>query len=310
MKKVLITGADGLVGNAIRQVSKNFTNLNFVFVNRNDADLTDENQVINLFQTHKPNYVIHTAARVGGIGRNLNSPAQQFRDNILMNTHIIHNSYINNVEKLLVFSSNCVFPKSASVIREDIMHDSPPFDAHLPYAYAKRMVDIQIESYKKQYGNLNYCSIIPGNIFGEHDNFNLEDGHVIPSLLHKCLLSKKNNEKFVIWGDGSALREFLYSKDLALVCLKLLDEINELPQKLIVSGGNEYSIKQIVQVISNVSDNHNVVWDTTKPNGQLKKQTDLSLFRKYFPDFVFSDIQQSIKQTYDWLENNYPNVRK
>jgi GDP-L-fucose synthase len=310
MKTVLITGGDGLVGNAIKDVSKNFKNLNCIFVNRNDADLTKEEEVINLFNKHKPQYVIHTAARVGGIGRNLNSPAQQFRDNILMNTHVVHNCYINKVEKLLAFSSTCVFPKSASFIKEDIMHDSPPFDAHSPYAYAKRMLDVQIESYKKQYGNVNYCSIIPGNIFGEYDNFNLDDGHVIPSLLPKCFLSKKYNEKFIIWGDGSALREFLYAKDLALICLKLLDEIDELPQKLIISGENEYSIKGIVELISQVSNNYNVVWDTTKPNGQLKKQTDLSLFRKYFPNFVFSDIKESLKVTYEWLETNYPNVRK
>jgi len=310
MKTVLVTGGDGLVGHAIKEVCKNFENLNCVFINRSIADLTNEDEVKKIFNLYKPDYVIHTAARVGGIGRNLNSPAQQFRDNILMNTHIIHNSYLNNVEKLLVFSSTCVFPKSASYIKEEIMHDSPPFDAHLPYAYAKRMVDIQIESYKKQYGNLNYCSIIPGNIFGEHDNFNLEDGHVIPSLLHKCYLSKINNEKFVIWGDGSALREFLYAKDLALICLKLLNEVSDLPQKLIVSGEKEYSIKEIVEVISNISNNHNVVWDTTKPNGQLKKQTDLSLFRKYFPEFVFSDIKDSLKTTYEWLEQNYSSARK
>lgn len=209
MKTVLITGGDGLVGNAIKELSKDFKNLKCIFINRKIADLTVEEEVKKIFDIHKPDYVIHTAARVGGIGRNLNSPGQQFRDNILMNTHIIHHSYLNNVEKLLAFSSTCVFPKSASFINEEIMHDSPPFEAHSSYAYAKRMVDIQIESYKKQYGELNYCSIIPGNIFGEYDNFNLEDGHVVPSLMHKCFLSKINNEKFVIWGDGSAFERIL-----------------------------------------------------------------------------------------------------
>lgn len=310
MKKVLITGANGLVGNAIKDVSSQFPNLSFYYARREDADLTKENQVEELFQKIKPDYVIHAAARVGGIGRNLNTPAQQFRDNILMNTNVIHYSFINKIEKLIVFSSACVFPANAEFLSEEMMHDSPPFDAHFAYAYAKRMADIQIESYSRQYGNLNYCSIIPSNIFGENDNYNLEDGHVVPSLLHKLYLAKTNNTDLVCWGDGSSFREFIYSKDLAVVCLRLLSEIEQMPKKLIVSGNNEHSIKEIVEKLCNIADYHNVVWDTTKPNGQKRRQSNKKLFYSLFPDFEFSNLNESLKNSYEWLVCNFDTSRK
>jgi GDP-L-fucose synthase len=257
MKKILVTGADGLVGNSIKSLAtfkdntyifnlkdKNQKEQQFegVFVTRKDADLTSEQQVEKMFDIWQPDFVIHTAARVGGIGRNLNSPAKQFTDNILMNTYIIDKAHKCNVKKLIAFSSVCAFPSTAEILKEDTLHDGPPFPAHMSYAYSKRMVDVQIQAYKQQYG-VNYCCVIPGNIFGEHDNFNLEDGHVVPSLLHKAKIAKENNTNLNVWGDGSSTREFLYAKDVAKICLDLLTQHDELPLRLIVSGEKEHTIK-------------------------------------------------------------------
>jgi GDP-L-fucose synthase len=311
MIKILITGGNGLVGNALKHVSTEYPNFECMYVNRQDADLTDKQAVENLFIKYKPNYVIHTAARVGGIGRNLNTPVQQFSDNILMNTHMIDSAYKHGVTKFIAFSSVCVFPSNASIITEDILQDSPPFSAHMTYAYAKRMADIQIQAYKLQYGeHINFCSVIPGNIFGEFDNYNLEDGHVIPSLLHKCYLAKKNNTDLVVWGDGQSEREFVYSKDVAKICFKLLNDFNKLPLRLIVSGEKSYPIKEIVDLVCEVSQHNKVFFDTTKPNGQRKRPSDHTLFNKLFPDFNFSDIKDSLKNSYDWFESNYDKARK
>ena len=310
MKKVLVTGGLGLVGNAIKSVSTEFGDLEFFYASRKDADLTKEEDVKNLFESYKPDYVIHAAARVGGIGRNLATPAQQFRDNILMNTNVIHSSFINEVEKLIVFSSACVFPANSEFLSEEIMHDSPPFPAHFAYAYAKRMADIQIEAYCAQYGELNYCSVIPSNIFGESDNYDLENGHVIPSLIHKLYLAKKQNTKLVCWGDGSSIREFIYSKDLARVCVRLLKDVKAMPKKLIVSGNDEHSIKEMVEKICKIAKHDLIEWDTSKPNGQKRRQSSKKLFNDTLPNFEFTDLEEALGNSYRWFEENYSLARK
>lgn len=309
-KKILVTGGNGLVGTAIRNISQLYPQYKFYFSSHKDKDLTKEKDVLNLFSDIRPHYVIHTAARVGGIGRNLNSPAQQFRDNILMNTHVIHNAYEFGVDKLIAFSSMCVFPVETKIISEENMHRGEPFRAHFSYANAKRMVDIQISAYKQQYGTKNYCSVIPGNMFGENDNFDLEDGHVIPSLIHKCYLAKKSNSLFEVWGDGSATREFLYAQDVAKICVELLSR-DELPQRLIVSAEKEHSIKEIAEKICNIFNLPigNIKWLLDKPSGQAERPSDHTLFREYFSDFRFADIDIALKNTIEWFSKNYPNIR-
>lgn len=310
MKKILVTGGSGLVGKAIRNISHVYPQYDFYFSSRNDTDLTKENDVLNMFGHAKPDYVIHTAARVGGIKRNLSSPAQQFRDNILMNTHTIHYAYEYGIEKMIVFSSTCVFPEDIEIIKEDNIHGGPPFRGHWSYAQAKRMVDVQIDAYRQQYGIKNYCSIIPGSMFGKNDNFDLEDSHVIPSLIRKCYFAKKNDSLFEVWGDGSAKREFLYAQDVAKVGIELLSR-EELPQRLIVSAEREYSIKEIANIICNILNfpKTNIKWLLDKPSGQAERPSDHTLFRKYFPDFTFTDIYEALKNTIEWFDKNYPNIR-
>ena len=224
-----------------------------------------------------------------------------------MNTHVIDAAYHHGVKKLIAYSSVCAFPQDLQVLSEEKLQDGPPYPAHGAYAYSKRMVDVQIEAYRKQYG-VQYCSIIPGNIFGENDNFNLKDGHVVPSLIHKSYLAKKNGTSLSVWGDGTPLREFIYVDDLSRVCLSLL-EIDEMPQKLLVSG-SEFSIKQIVDLVTNYAGVENIEWDTSKPNGQLRRPTDKSLFSKYFPNNTITSVELSIEKTVKWFFENYENARK
>ena len=308
MDKVLVTGGRGLVGSAIKSLTSEYPDLQFLFSARADHDLTNIDHVERLFDTVRPDYVIHTAARVGGIGRNLSSPAQQYYDNILMNSYIIHYAHEYDVEKLLAFSSVCAFPAGAETLSEDILHDGEPYPAHYSYAYSKRMVDVQIGAYKQQYG-VNYCSVIPGNIFGESDNFNLEDGHVVPSLVHKCLIAKQNGTPLDVWGDGSPYREFLYAKDVATACIELLQTSGKLPQRVIVSGEQETQIKDLVNLVCDTFDYHNVNWLTDKPNGQIRRPTSKSVFKEVLPNFEYTDLKIAMKNTVEWFQEHYPNVR-
>ena len=309
MKKILVTGGNGLVGNAIKSISNLYPDYNFVYTTHQEADLTNRNHVRGLFNVEKPNYVIHTAARVGGIGKNLNSPAQQFYNNILMNTHVIHEAYEAGVEKLLAFSSVCAFPDHATVLREDILHDGPPYYAHGSYAYSKRMVDIQIKSYRKQYDIKHYTSVLPVNIFGEHDNYDLENGHVVPSLIRKCYDAKEKEVPFEVWGTGIAKREFCYAADLAKICVELLKKEQDIPDLLIVSDNKEYSIKELVEFISKHFNYDNIRWLSDKPNGQLRRSSDTSKFRSLFPDFQFTPIEIAMEKSVNWFVSNYPNIR-
>jgi GDP-L-fucose synthase len=304
MKTVLITGGNGLVGNSLRQTPapKDFE---LVFTSREYHDLTNPDEVKDLFDCYQPAYVIHTAARVGGIAKNLETPAQQFLDNILMNTHIINEAYLHGVEKLIAFSSVCAMP-AVPIMTESALHDGPPFPAHGAYAHAKRMVDVQVEAYRKQY-DVNYCSIIPGNIFGEHDNFDMAHGHVVPSLIHKAYLARNSGSALAAWGDGSPFREFIYVGDLARVCFALLAHDQPLPQRLIVSG-NEMSIWELVELVASIF-KIDVEWDASKPNGQLRRQTVSEHFDRLFPGFIRTPIRDAVIQTAKWFDNNYDNAR-
>ena len=308
MKTILVTGGGGLVGSAIEAIRHQYPRYKFVFASHAQYDLTKESDVQAMFALFKPDFVIHAAARVGGIGRNLATPAQQYHSNILMNTHVIHYAQVYKVEKLLAFSSVCAFPAGTPEIHEDILHDGEPYPAHYSYAYSKRMVDVQIYAYQQQYGT-NFCSVIPGNIFGEYDNFNLEDGHVVPSLIHKCLKAKQNDAPLEVWGDGTPYREFLYSQDVATACMQLLERKDPLPRRVIVSGQHETQIKDLVKLVCNSFDYHKVKWLTEKPNGQMRRPTNKKIFNEVLPGFEYTDLQTAMNNTVEWFESTYPRVR-
>ena len=307
--KILVTGGNGLVGSAIKKIASKNTQFDFIFVGREDCDLTKENQVESLFLNYKPNYVIHTAAKVGGIGGNMIGHADYFYQNILINSFLIHYSWKYNVEKLLAFSSVCVFPDDSQILKEENMHNGPPFSGNFAYAFAKRMVDVQIRAYKHQHNIKNYCSIIPSNIIGTHDFYNLQHGHVLPSLIHKIYLAKKSNSNLEVWGDGKSLREFIFADDLAIALVDLLKK-NDIPERLTIAGNKQYSIKEIVDMLVKSSGfTGEVIFNGAKPNGQRNRQSDLSLFNSLFPNFNFTNIEEAIKISYDWFDQNYPNIR-
>ena len=300
MKKVLVTGGNGLVGSSITadiKIGKEF-------------DLRDYTEVNNMFNTHLPTHIIHCAGKVGGLSANMNYKGEFFFDNIMINTNIIELSRKYNVKKLISFLSTCIFPDKISYpLNETKIHLGEPHISNYPYAYAKRMADIQIRAYREQYG-VNYVSVIPTNIYGPNDNFSLGTGHVIPMLIHKMYLSQKNKTDFIVWGSGNPLREFIFSKDIAKLSMWALDNYNE-SEPIIFSNSQEISIKDLVDLLVNEFNfKGNVKFDSSKPDGQHRKPTDNSKLKSYLPNFEFTPIEDGIKETINWFINNYEDTRK
>lgn len=298
----LITGGNGLVG----------SQLNFgIKLSSKECDLRSELQVNNFFKKNLHiEKVIHTAAKVGGVGSNMSYKGDFFYDNIMMNTNIIEVSKKYGIKKLVSFLSTCIFPDKVEYpLTENKIHLGPPHYSNDAYAYAKRMLDVQIKSYREQYG-LNYISVIPTNIYGTNDNFHLTDGHVIPMLIHKCYLAKKNNTEFVSWGSGKPLREFIFSKDVAKLTEWALDNYNE-SDPIIFSTSKEIEISHLVELIAKLMNfKGKIIFDGSKPDGQYRKPTDNSKLMRYLPHFEFTPIEEGLSETIEWFEKNYPNVRK
>jgi GDP-L-fucose synthase len=298
--KRLVTGGTGLVGSAI---------IADVKVGRN-YDLTNPLICDSMFNEHKPTQVIHCAAKVGGLGGNMHYKGEYFRDNIMINTNVIESARKVGVTNLVSFLSTCIFPDDIEYpLTEKKIHLGEPHFSNYPYAYAKRMADIQIRAYREQYG-VKYTSVIPCNIYGPNDNFSLEHGHVIPMLMHKLYLAQQHNEDFVVWGSGKPLREFIFSKDVAKLAEWALDSYDE-SEPIIFSTSNEISIMDLVDLlVKEFEFKGKVIFDNSKPDGQFRKPSDNSKLKSYLPDFAFTRIEDGIKETVKWFKDNYDTARK
>jgi len=301
MTKVLVTGGYGMVGSAMESQIK---------LSRETCDLTNPRQTNKLFKLIKPDGVIHCAGKVGGIGGNSNYKGEYFHDNLMINTNVIESARKAGVKNLVAFLSTCVFPDKVKYpLTVDQIQLGEPHESNYPYAYAKRMADVQIRAYREQYG-INYTSIIPSNIYGPNDNFNLDHGHVMPMLIHKLYLAKKNKTDFTVWGSGKPLREFVYSKDIAKIAEWALFNY-EGTDPLIISGDEEVSIKDLVSLlVDEFKFKGKVVFDKTKPDGQLRKPSDNSKIKELLPNFEYTPFEQGIKETVNWFIENYDEARK
>ena len=301
----LVTGSNGLVGFALRELMPSDS----YFATRNDADLTNFDQTMDLFSTVKPSRVIHLAALVGGIGVNQINSAAYFMGNLQMNINTLEAARIHRVEKFVSFMSTCVFPDNATYpLKVSSLHQGPPHPSNFGYAYAKRMLEVQTRAYRLQWG-LNYSVGIPANIFGPNDNFHLEEGHVIPALIHKFFIAAQSNTSVSIWGSGNPLREFVYSKDIAHLALWMLDKYEDV-EPLILSSDSEISIRQLVKIIvEEMGFSGNITFDESKPDGQYRKPSDSSRLKELYPAFEFSNFRDSLRSTIQWFQQNYPNVR-
>tara|TARA_Y100000389_G_scaffold93462_1_gene90158 strand:+ start:3579 stop:4514 length:936 start_codon:yes stop_codon:yes gene_type:complete len=310
--KILVTGGSGLVGNAIRNISEKYENYEFIFLSSKHCNLTDYYSTLDIFKEHNPDYVIHLAANVGGLYKNIKEKVQMLETNILININVLKVCHDMEVTKLISCLSTCIFPdKTTYPINEKMLHDGPPHHSNDAYAYAKRLLEIHSKSYREQY-NDNFICIIPTNIYGEHDNYSLENAHVIPALIHKCYLAKKNNEKFIVRGSGEPLRQFIYSQDLAKLIMWTLEKYNDKDSLILsVNEDMEVSIKEIAMQIAMEFDYIDMIeFDTNYSDGQYKKTADNSKLINLLPNFKFTPISVGIKKSVHWFLDNYNISRK
>jgi len=296
----LITG-NGLVGSAL---------IGDVKISSKNFDLRNTESVKSMYKLYEPTEVIHTAAKVGGLGSNMKYKGEYFYDNIMINTNVIEQARQHGVKKLVAFLSTCVFPDDVEYpLTEKKIHLGEPHFSNNAYAYAKRMADVQIRAYREQYG-LEYKSVIPTNIYGPNDNFSLTHGHVMPMLIHKMYLAQRNNTPFEVWGTGKPLREFIFSKDVAQLTEWVIDHYDE-DEPIIISTSEEISIRDLVDLlVQEFNFKGEVKFDDTKPDGQFRKPSDNIKIKNYLPNFKFTPIEQGIKETIKWFIENYETTKK
>jgi GDP-L-fucose synthase len=299
--KTLITGGSGLIG---REFSSNYK------MSSKDCNILNVAEIEELFEKENFDNVIHTAARVGGVLANTNYVYDFFLENIRMNTNIIGVARKRNIKKLIGFTSTCVFPADIDYpLTEEKMHYGPPHPSNYGYAHAKRMLDIQIQTCNQQYGT-KYFTVIPTNVYGPNDNYHLENGHVLPSLIHRCYNAKRNGEDFEVWGSGAPLREFVFSRDVANICEILLDKYQD-TTPVIISTSEEVSIKGAVDMITSILDfKGKVFWNTEKPEGQFRKPTDTTKLKSVIKNYKFTNFEKGLEETIEYFVNNYDKIRK
>lgn len=311
---VMVTGGSGLVGCAIRDfvLSNPKENEEWVFLSSKDGDLRDRKDTEAIFMKFNPTHVIHLAAKVGGLFANMAQKVEFYRENILINDNVMELCRIHKVQKLVSFLSTCIFPdKTSYPIDETMLHDGPPHPSNEGYALAKRLIDTMNRAYAEEYG-CNFTSIIPTNIYGPYDNFSIQNGHVIPGLIHKCYKSKKEGKPFTIWGSGTPLRQFIYSLDLAELTVWVMREYHSPdPITLSVDEEAEVSIKDVaLSVAKAMKFEGEILFDTDKADGQFKKTACNKKFRGYRPDYKFQSIDEGVQKSVDWFVENYDTCRK
>ncbi|MGJ7035661.1 GDP-L-fucose synthase [Anoxybacillus eryuanensis] len=302
--KIYVAGHRGLVGSAIlrKLQAKGYTNL--VYKTSQELDLRDKNEVDKFFEEEKPEYVFLAAAKVGGIVANNEYPADFIRDNLMIQTNVIDAAYRNGVKKLLFLGSTCIYPKFApQPLKEEYLLTGELEPTNEPYAIAKIAGIKMCQSYNRQYGT-KYISVMPTNLYGPNDNFDLHTSHVLPALIRKFHEAKENNAPYVeVWGTGTPRREFLYSDDLADACVFLMDnyEGNEIVN---VGVGEDISIKELAEKIKSiVGYQGEIKFDTTKPDGTPRKLVDVSKLHALGWKASIS-LEEGLQKAYQWFLDN------
>lgn len=311
--RVLVAGANGMVGSAIVRnlESKGYTNI--IKGTRDDVDFTNQDETERYFCSEEPEYVFIAAAKVGGIMANNNYKAEFLTENLQIQTNLIQQSYNFGVKKLLFLGSSCIYPKFATQpITEDQLMTGALEPTNDAYAIAKIAGIMMCQAYRQQYG-FNAISLMPTNLYGPNDNFDLETSHVLPAMIAKYHYAKENGYTIdmggpwygnvTLWGDGSAMREFLHVDDLAEACYVCMQQYDE-SEHINVGTGQDVTIKELAETISRVVGfMGDTVWDTTKPNGTLRKVLNVDKIKAlgWEPKIALRD---GIQSTYEWYKKN------
>lgn len=299
--RFVVTGGSGFLGSVITQKLSEY-GAEDIFVPRSaDYDLRDHDAVLSLLNDAKPSVIIHGAASVGGIGANREHPADFFYDNLMMGVQLIHESWKFGVQKFVTIGTVCAYPKFTPVpFSEDSIWDGYPEETNAPYGLAKKMLLVQGQSYRQQYG-FNSIFLLPTNLYGPNDNFDPNSSHVIPALIRKCVEAKaRGDDHIVAWGTGSASREFLYVDDAANGILLATEKYNkDAPVNL--GASREISIKELLELIVELTGFEGEIrWDSTKPDGQPRRALNTDRAKEEFGFESQMDFRQGLKNTIEW----------
>jgi GDP-L-fucose synthase len=304
-KDVCVTGGAGFLGQVIvRKLRKR--GVKSIFIPKiEDYDLVTLDGINRMLSDARPDMIIHLAAQVGGIGANREHPAEFFYNNLMMGVQLMHRAWETGVEKFVAIGTICAYPKFTPVpFREENLWEGYPEETNAPYGLAKKMLLVQAQAYRQQYG-YNAIFLLPVNLYGPGDNFDLRSSHVIPALIRKCVEAvEEGREEIKVWGDGSPTREFLYVEDAAEGILLAAEEYDD-SGPVNLGSGYEISIKDLVTLIARMTGfEGKLVWDTSKPNGQPRRGLDVNRAREFFGFEAKIPFEEGIRSTVQWyLEN-------
>jgi GDP-L-fucose synthase len=302
-KRLCVTGGAGFLGKHLIARLEHY-GAKDIFVPRSaDYDLVKGDDIARMIDNARPDIIIHLAAKVGGIGANMEKPGEFFYDNLMMGVQLIHQAWQRGVEKFVAIGTICAYPKYTPIpFKEEEIWNGYPEETNAPYGLAKKMLLVQSQSYREQYG-YNSIFLLPVNLYGPGDNFNPASSHVIPALIRKFLEAKERGDKQIVaWGDGSPTREFIYAEDaaegiaLATMRYNSSDPVN-------IGSSFEISIKDLTEIIARLCDfEGDVVWDTSKPNGQPRRKLDTTRAKERFGFEAKTDFEEGLKKTIAWYK--------
>lgn len=310
-KRVMVTGGAGFLGRHVVKILKERGCEDVIIPLKETHDLRNGDAIRSLLSNSKPDIVIHLAASVGGIGANQEHPAEYFYDNIMMGVQLMHEAYLAGVEKFVALGTICAYPKFTPVpFKEEDLWNGYPEETNAPYGLAKKMLLVQSQAYRAQYG-FNSIFLLPVNLYGPGDNFDPHSSHVIPALIRKIAEAQKEGKDHIVcWGDGSPTREFLYVEDCAEAILLATEKYNE-SEPVNIGSGFEISIKELVEKIAMLMDfKGRIEWDTSKPNGQPRRVLDTSQAFNKFKFRAQKKFEEGLRDTIEWYCSKTQLVRE
>ncbi|MFN8435214.1 MAG: GDP-L-fucose synthase [Anaerolineales bacterium] len=315
-KRVVVTGGGGFLGSFVVEKLKERGATDIFIPRKKEYDLTQREAIERLYVDvlkgvdPKNVVIIHLAANVGGIGANREHPAEFFYDNMIMGVELMHQAYKHGVGKFVATGTVCAYPKFTPVpFKEDAIWDGYPEETNAPYGLAKKMMLVQAQTYRQQYG-FNAIYLLPVNLYGPRDNFNLQTSHVIPALIRKAVeAGERGDKEMPAWGDGSPTREFLYVEDAADGLVTAAEKYNgDLPVNL--GSGYEISIKDLTELVAKLTNfQGKIVWQTDKPNGQPRRGLDVSRAKELFNWSAQVSFEEGMKRTIEWFKANRDKIK-